>query len=49
MARTQERRVPHLKATYYSGEGRWIFFRRIGDILAELPAVCDRNARRSST
>lgn len=36
MAREQERRVPHVRAHYYGGEGHLIFFSRIEEILQEL-------------
>lgn len=38
MAREQERRLPYVKARYYSGEGHLIFFSRIEEILSELVA-----------
>ena len=33
MAQAQERRLPHVEAIYYPGEGHLIFFSRIEEIL----------------
>jgi pimeloyl-ACP methyl ester carboxylesterase len=38
MAQAQERRLRHVRARYYAGEGHLIFFSRISDILAGLAA-----------
>jgi pimeloyl-ACP methyl ester carboxylesterase len=39
MAQLQQRRLPHAKAHYYSGDGHLIFFSRIEEILTELVAA----------
>lgn len=36
MARVQERRLPHVRAVYYSDEGHLIFYSRVREILSEL-------------
>lgn len=38
MAHAQERRLPHVRARYYPGDGHLIFFSRIDEILSELVA-----------
>jgi pimeloyl-ACP methyl ester carboxylesterase len=36
MAHAQERRLPHVRARYYAGDGHLIFFSRIDEILSDL-------------
>ena len=38
MAHAQERRLPHVRARYYPGDGHLIYFSRIDEILSELVA-----------